>query len=218
MPNRYQSAAYQDMFSEIAKWEGPYCLACAVEGAGRRGPPSVHLEIDHAAAERHLLCKAHNLKMRRLSLKAHASLLAGYSAENVCVRIKKGELTNRVTNSVDYANGSIEMQASFRILNRWLEFMNEYLQANQSITKDSAIYAGAMASGGNPSTIYRHVKTYSAFNGPYMEVRQNGEKLIMFRPDYSTSKANMIHGNGHNGHKKLTDTSLLKTVEVVSKQ
>jgi hypothetical protein len=208
MPNRYQSKARQDIYDTIARYEGEYCLACFVEGAGKRRPPSVNLEIDHAGAERHLLCKTHNLYFRSLSLDKHISVLAAYSAENVSARIKKGELTNRVTDTIDYANGSIEMQASKKILDNWLTFMNEYLQDNKYITKDDAVYAGAYESGGNASTIYRLVKTYSRFNGPFMELSQNGEKVIMLRPDFTSKKTDHNHNkvfnptrnNGHNGN------------------
>lgn len=183
MPNRYQAAARREVYETIARYEGEYCLACFIEGAGRRKPPEVKLEIDHAGVEKHLLCKTHNLKFRALSLKEHQSLMAGYSAENMRERIKSNDIISHVRSDVDYKDGSIEMKASAIILDKWLKFMNEYLEVNQYITKDAAIYAGAYASGGNPSTIYRHVRTYSAFNGPFQETRIEGEKVIVYRND-----------------------------------
>ncbi len=213
MPNRYQSAARKDLMEQIARYEGFYCLACAIEGAGRRCPPSVKLEIDHAGREMHIVCKTHNLAMRRLTLEQHELRMAEYSAENVCVRIKAGELSSSVRQQVDYRDGSIEMQASRIILDKWLCFMNEYLRDNRHITKDSAIYAGAMASGGNPSTIYRHVRTFTAFNGPFQETLQDGEKVIIFRAGASEDLLKKYgikgNGNGHHGHKALKETRVI---------
>lgn len=179
MPNRYQKEQRRELVETIARYEGYYCLACYIEGAGRRKPPEVELEIDHAGKERHLLCKTHNLKMRRLSLQMHESVMAEYSAENEKKRKKENIFMDEVKVKVDYSEGSIEMQASTIIHRKWLEYMHNMIDANGFIPKDTAIYGGAEYCGGNASTTYRYLRTH--LYGRFQQVVQDGERVIIYR-------------------------------------
>lgn len=181
MPNRYQKEQHRELVETIARYEGYYCLACYIEGAGRRKPPEVELEIDHAGKERHLLCKTHNLKMRRLSLQMHESVMAVYSAENEKKRKKENIFEHEVHIKVDYSNGSPEMQARSVMLRRWFEFMHGRIDANEYVTKEDAIYGGADYCGGSSSTTYRFLRENTWAEGRFQQVVQDGERVIIYR-------------------------------------
>jgi hypothetical protein len=182
MPNRYQTAARREVYETIARYEGNYCLACLCEGAGRRGPPSISLEIDHAGPEVHLLCKKHNLDFRRLSLKQHTLLMAEYSAKSVCVRARENLPVSKIRTEIDYTKGSIEMQVNTQAEEHWLEFMHGWIDSNGNIPKGEAINSGSIAAGDiSPSTTTRYLAKHCASFGRFQEVRENGIKVIIYR-------------------------------------
>src|SRR4030042_350863 len=119
MPNRFQTKQYQAIAPFIDERDGTYCLACFIEAGQRRGTRS-KLEIDHADSDRrnwspenlHWLCKKHNITFRSLSVEAHVSLMARYSAENVCERVRRNEHLPETKRKVSYLSGSPEMQVN----------------------------------------------------------------------------------------------------------
>jgi len=216
MPNRYQSTAKKAIFDLLCKYEGAYCLACFAEGNGRRGHNmGVKLQIDHCGREIHLLCQKHNTEFRPLSVEAREPVMSGYSAMNVCERMKKGELIKGVREIVDYNQGSVEMHASQIILDNWLNYINRELIDNGFLSKDDAIWNGAYISGGNASTITRYYRTYSARDGIYQQTKQDNTSGLMFKSlekqqeiMEALKKSNNFSSNGHsgNGHKQLLAT------------
>ncbi len=186
MPNRYQSAAKQEIYETIAKYEGNYCLACFIEGAGRRGPKSgMKLQIDHAGRERHLLCQTHNLDYRRLTLEEHESLMADYSAENVRKRVKESLPIKSARTIFDYKGGSVEMQVNSEAEDEWIRFNVKWIEANGFINYDTSVNAGAIAACNiNPSSTERYYKKWKSALGLFQETKENGERGLVFRPDY----------------------------------
>lgn len=193
MARRLEKKPRLVIYGLIAQRDGEYCLACFAEGAGRRGPKSgVKLEIDHAnndptdwsAGNLHLLCKAHNLKLRRLSVKRHVSLLREYSAVNVCVRAKENMDPRKISirQEVDLKNGSTELLLNSIYEPRWLEWVHERLKIFGSITKDEAINAGAAAVGCSNTTTARYYKVHTSSEGVFEEyIDGSGHRSIRYR-------------------------------------
>lgn len=192
MARRLEKKPRLIIYGLLAYAEGEYCLACFAEGAGRRGPPSVKLEIDHAngipndwsEGNLHLLCKAHNLKFRRLTSKRHFSLLRTYSAVNVCVRRKEGmdPRKARIMAEVDLKAGSTELFLNSIFEPGWLNWMNEQLTTYDNITKKKAINAGAAAQQCSNSTTARYYDVHTSEEGEFEEfTNSSGHRCVRYR-------------------------------------
>jgi len=217
MPNRFQSNQYRAIYPLIAERDGEYCLACFIETGQRRGPRAVKLEIDHADGDRrnwspdnlHLLCKVHNIKMRSLSVRAHVSLMAGYSAENVRERVRNNEYLPATKRTGAYKQGSPEMLVNSIAEVKWLEFMHGMVDGNGSISKEDAINAGAIAADDiSIQTTARYYTKHTSLLGRFKEIRTGGTRYAVYR-DFAGVK---LSRNGHqdgNGRR----ISLQRTVE-----
>lgn len=214
MANRFQTNQYRAIYPLIAERDGEYCLCCFIETGQRRTPNAVKLQIDHADCDPHnwapnnlhLVCKTHNLKLRSLSVKAHLSLMAGYSAENERVRMKENQHIAESKRKGLYLSGSPEMQVNARSLTLWREFMCGMIKANGSISKEDAITAGAIAADDvDIQTTARYLrKDCNAVNGRFRELKTDGLIMIVFR---EVEKVPRFSGNGHNGHKAIGETA-----------
>lgn len=176
----------------IAERDGLYCLACFIEGRGRRGPGSVRLEIDHADGNYwnwapdnvHFLCKTDNLKFKKLSPKEHRLRMAEYSAKNVRVRMKNNEYLSATRRRHNYEQGSPEMKVNSIAEGKWLEFMCEWITDNGSIAKEDAINAGAIAADDvNIQTTQRYYVKHTSALGRFKEVKLDGGKYVFFRDE-----------------------------------
>lgn len=190
MANRYQANQYKLSWEMIAERDGEYCLACFIEGRGRRGPGAVSLQIDHADNNKrnwapsnvHFLCKTDNLKMRRLSVKEHSLLMTAYSAENVRVRMRNNEYLSATRRTHAYEQGSPEMQINSIAERLWLEFMHEWIKINGSILKADAINAGAIAADDvNIQTTARYYIKHTSILGRFREIKLEGGKYAVYR-------------------------------------
>jgi hypothetical protein len=183
MPNRWQTPQRQELYDQIARYEGEWCLSCYCEGAGRRGPPTIKLEIDEAGRERHLLCKTHNLEYRRLSLADHISLVAGYSAMCVCVRIKEGTYIRDVKTGIDRTLGSVEIQINNQAEGNWVKYVSKIIRRDTFIGKSDAVVTAC----GEPDidvsmeTCRRYYLKYSAPGRAFQEIIQDGQRGLIFR-------------------------------------
>ncbi|MBA7640718.1 hypothetical protein ES703_48389 [subsurface metagenome] len=93
MPNRSQVAQHDIVYNFLSAYEGEYCLI------GRIGHKKCEgsLQIDHAdnnpwnwkPGNIHLVCRKHNLELRKLTTKEHKAMMARYSAKNVRERENK---------------------------------------------------------------------------------------------------------------------------------
>jgi len=189
MPNRFQTKQYNAIAPFLDERDGHYCLACFIETGQRRGTKA-KLEIDHADSDRrnwspenlHWLCKTHNIKFRSLSVAEHVSLMARYSAENVCVRVRNNEYLAETKRKVSYMLGSPEMQVNSIAESNWLEFMKEMINTNGSISKEDGIYAGAIeADDVNPQTTERYWKKHTSISGRFKEIKREGIKYAVYR-------------------------------------
>lgn len=190
MANRFQKNQYDAIAPWITERDGYYCLACFCEGAGRRTEPEVRLEIDHADNDPynwdpdnlHWLCKTHNLKMRRLSVKEHISLMAGYSAKNVCVR-ERENLKTRTSKELElYNQASPECQINSIAEESWLVWMSDMIKYNGSISKEDAINAGAIAANNiSPVTTKRYYTKHTSVLGRFKENKNKGNIRVVYR-------------------------------------
>jgi hypothetical protein len=193
MSRRLEKKPRLIIYGLIAYREGEYCLPCFVEGAGRRGPKSgVKLELDHADNDEtnwnpdniHLCCKAHNLKFRRLTSKAHVSLMREYSAVNVCARAKENmdPRKARIIAEVDLKSGSTELLLNSIYEPGWLNWMHERLTSMGSINKKEAINAGAAAQRCSNTTTARYYDVHTSSEGVFEEFTDgSGHRCIRYR-------------------------------------
>lgn len=191
MPGRAQSAVYLAHKEHLKERDGNLCIACFCEYGQKRGEPQVKLQIDHAdnnernwsPGNLHLVCQTHNLKFRSLSVKAHVSLIAKYSAKCMCIRAKMGLESQLPKIIVDYMTGSPEMRVSSICEVRWLEFMHKEITDMGSISKDVAIDGGAQVAGCSTAAVRNNymAKAISPW-GSFKEIRDGGgNKIIIYR-------------------------------------
>lgn len=221
MPNRFQTKQYESIAPFLDERDGHYCLVCFIETGQRRGK-GINLEIDHADGDRHnwspsnlhWLCKKHNIKFRSLNSKAHASLVAGYSAENERVRKKNNEYVPETRRKQLYLSGSPEMQVNSVSLIKWLDYMHSMIGANGSISKDDAINAGAIAADDiDIQTTARYYKKHTSILGRFKEIVADGQKMVIYRDEKAYVQLPRASTNG-NGN---TETHDIKQSMVLAK-
>lgn len=94
MPNRFQVAQHDMAYNFLSAYEGEYCLIGRIGHKRCEGS----LQIDHAdnnpwnwkPGNIHLVCRKHNLELRKLTTKEHKAMMARYSARNKRERKNKG--------------------------------------------------------------------------------------------------------------------------------
>ncbi len=192
MPRRLDVKQRRIIYDLLARMEGEYCLACFAEGVGRRGPPEVNLEIDHANGDPsdwsggniHLVCKTHNLKFRRLSSKEHVLLMAAYSDVNVsvCMRENRDPRKIKVVEEVDLKTGSPELRLNNIYEPGWLTWMHQQLTSYGNITRKEAINAGAAAQRCSNTTTARYCDVHTSSEGVFEEFTDgSGHRAIRYR-------------------------------------
>ena len=94
MPNRFQVAQHDMAYNFLSAYEGEYCLVGKIGHKKCEGG----LQIDHAdnnpwnwrPGNIHLVCRKHNLELRKLTTKEHKAMMARYSAKNEREKKSKG--------------------------------------------------------------------------------------------------------------------------------
>jgi hypothetical protein len=188
MPNRFQVAQYDLAYNFLSAYEGKYCLVGKIGHEKCKGS----LQIDHAdnnpwnwkPGNIHLVCRKHNLELRKLTTKEHKAKMARYSAKNERERKKiKGDIPgDLVVAMVDYTSGSPEMQVNVRCKQLFTDWVIELLNSHGQWSKKDIINSGAHISGCNTQTSRRYLDALIGSVGPLQESRDEmGEVIISYR-------------------------------------
>ncbi len=188
MPNRFQANQHDLAYNFLAAYEGEYCLVGKISHKKCAGM----LQIDHAdnnpwnwkIGNIHLVCRKHNLELRKLTTKEHKAMMVRYSAKNERERKKiKGDIPGNVLASlVDYSSGSPEMQVNGRCKQLFTDWVIELLRQHGQWPKKDIINSGAHISGCNPQTSRRYLDVLTSSVGLLQESRdETGNIIVVFR-------------------------------------
>ena len=188
MPNRLQVNQHDIAYNFLSAYEGEYCLVGKVGHKKCEGP----LQIDHADNDPsnwkpgniHLVCRKHNLGLRKITTKEHKALMARYCAKNASEREKtKGDTPGDVLASmVDYSSGSPEMQVNTRCKILFADWVIQLINKHGQWPKIDVINAGAHITGCNPQTSRRYLDALTSSVGPFRESQdETGTTIIVLR-------------------------------------
>lgn len=188
MPNRFQVKQHDLAYNFLAAYEGEYCLVGRISHKKCAGS----LEIDHAdnnpwnwrPDNLHLVCRKHNLELRKLTTMAHKAIMARYGAKNESERknIKGCIPSDLVKAVVDYTSGSPEMQVNRLCKEIFTDWVMELLNKYGQWPKNDVINSGAYVAGCENQSCRRYLEVLTSSVGPLQERRdQMGPIVISFR-------------------------------------
>jgi hypothetical protein len=188
MANRFQAKQHDLAMNLLAAHEGRYCLVGRITHKKCGGP----LQIDHAdsnpsnwePANLHIVCRSHNLELRKYSTKEHIAKMARYGAKNE----REGKKTkvdipgDILASPVDYSSGSPEMQVNARCKGPFKDWLIEKLNKYGRWLKKDVINAGAYVFDCSPETTRKYLDTLTSSEGPFQEIKDEmGEIYIIPR-------------------------------------
>ena len=174
---------------------GEYCILC--------GKSNCKLQIDHIDANPHnnerdnlcLLCPTCNKKLQRLTPQEHKKLIKLRCDQHACMRERErgNPATSIVKETIDYTNGTVQMQANQCFEVEFREWLLKQIKAIGYYLKDDAVYSGAEVVGCSPETIVRYIRKLTSSEGVLEEVMSNNKQRII------------KYKNGHNGNGHYPD-------------
>ena len=187
MPNRFQSNNRAWIYKYIAVRDGEKCLLCGA------GPGREPLEIDHADANPyneapdnlHLLCKACNLGLRKVTPKEHARIISIHSATNVSERecVIGNPATELAQGHIDYSDGPAPMRAAGVFEVKVRQFVLEEVGRVGSIPKQDLICSAAEVAGCSPISAERYLSKLVSSAGALQITRGPlNELMVSKRP------------------------------------